>query len=133
MGGKLMNVTLKRISSDPFRTFGVILIEGTPSYLTLERPWKKNKINISCIPEGKYKCVFYNSPSKGPSYLVKDVKNRSNILIHIGNLADETQGCILIGSEFGRLHGEPAVLGSGKAHYNFMTWANERDFDLTIE
>ena len=42
------------------------------------------------------------------------------ILFHRGNTHRDTEGCVLIGSTRGTLHGEPAVLGSRKAFADFM-------------
>jgi hypothetical protein len=83
---------------------------------TLELPYLENHKNISCIPPGEYKCERITSVKFGLCFLVNDVKDRSNILIHIGNYASEklileraimnslkkvdTLGCILPGLRF---------------------------------
>jgi hypothetical protein len=129
-----MIATIKRITTgDPFRTFGIMFIDIDPMFITLERPWRNNRTDISCIPPGEYKCRFKNSKKHGPVYEILNVPGRTNILIHKGNKVSHTKGCIIIGSEFGKLVNEPAVLNSTKAHYNFLSWANKRDFDLIIE
>lgn len=65
----------------------------------LELPWKDNKFRVSCIPNGKYKAIKHKSPRLGNSFWIKDVPNRSEILIHIGNYNKDTVGCLLPGRE----------------------------------
>lgn len=75
--------------------------------VTLELPYLNNRPNVSCIPEGKYKAVltqdrYSHSGMAIPLTLeVLDVPGRSGILFHIGNYLQDTQGCILVGMEFG--------------------------------
>ncbi|PRY38459.1 hypothetical protein CLV58_109186 [Spirosoma oryzae] len=54
---------------------------------TIELPWKDNQPRISCIPEGTYPVVIYNSPKHGPSLLLKKVPGRSMIEVHSANWA----------------------------------------------
>ena len=81
----------------------------------LELPWKNNHKHISCIPQGKYKATNHISPAFGKSIWIKDIPNRSEILIHVGNFIGsninngddpESDGCILVGSEFLDLTGD---------------------------
>ena len=73
------------------------------SKLTLELPWKDNKRNISCIPEGVYwvkKRKASESPTKKyDHFIIENVPNRSYCLWHGGNYNTQIQGCILIGAE----------------------------------
>ena len=70
---------------------------------TLELPYKDNKRRISSIPIGEYKLrLRYPRESASRDYLhllVKDVKDRSYILFHIGNSAKDSRGCILVGQK----------------------------------
>ena len=77
--------TLGRLDYGDFRCF------------TLELPWRDNEINVSCIPEGEYDAIKYDSPSKGDVILLKGVKGRSFIEIHAGNFTRQIRGCILPG------------------------------------
>jgi hypothetical protein len=64
---------------------------------TYELPWRDNERNISCIPSGIYDCRIRYSSTKGRSFEVLNVKDRSDILIHVGNTHVDTEGCILVG------------------------------------
>ena len=125
----MKSATLKRITDDT-HTYGVLLVEGLPCCVTLELPWKNNKEDISCIPKGKYMCCLRQSGKHGKTYEVKNVKGRTHILFHIGNYLSKTEGCILLGSEFG----DEMICDSSKAFYKFMyTMGNVKSFCLTIE
>lgn len=81
---------------------------------TLENPWIRNIIKISCIPEGKYQCKKFTGKKYKDVWIINDVNRRSYILIHNGNLEKHTQGCVLVGSNWGFLQDELAVLNSRK-------------------
>ena len=62
---------------------------------TIELPWKENKRNISCIPEGQYEVQTRFSKKFQHHLIVKDVKGRGYILFHPANDAKkELFGCI---------------------------------------
>lgn len=64
---------------------------------TLEKPFKFNERNVSCIPEGTYKCKKGQN-SKGVNVIhVLNVPNRSAIQIHIANTLNDISGCIGVG------------------------------------
>lgn len=72
--------------------------EGKQTILaTLERPWRNNEPDISCIPTGLYKCTWHDSLDHPGSYLINDVPNRQECLLHSGNFLVDTRGCILPG------------------------------------
>ena len=75
---------------------------------TLELPWKSNKVDVSCIPEGAYR-VQRDRTGKHQAYKVTDVKGRTGIEFHVGNYKEDTQGCILVGTQMG---------GYGNVHYS---------------
>jgi hypothetical protein len=67
---------------------------------TLEPQWNDNAKGNSCIYEGEFKVVVHNSPTYGRCLKIIDVKGRTYILIHWGNYRNNTEGCILVGSDF---------------------------------
>ena len=70
----------------------------------IELPDKGNQHNISCILEGWYWIVKEMSPTRGKTFRVLNVKDRTGVLCHIGNFATgvkvDTLGCILPGMYF---------------------------------
>ena len=122
-----------RVSNIDKCTMGVLIDnEGLPFCLTLENPWLDNQRSISCIPTGKYKCKIVDSPKYGKVYEVLDVPERTHILFHSGNVEKDTRGCILLGSNFGTLSAQPAVLSSRITVDKFMKYMDGSDFDLEI-
>ena len=67
------------------------------SLWTLECPWRDNAIFISCVPDGSYTLVAFDSPEHPDCWVLTPIQNRNGILIHVGNTVTDTQGCILIG------------------------------------
>lgn len=124
--------TLYRLEKSDAGTFGALVFDGHALCVTLEPPDLGNQSDISCIPEGRYRCEPVYSPHFGNTYAVTDVPNRTHILFHSGNLCRDTHGCILLGRKFGQLGNERAVLVSRKACEEFMTRAGVEPFDLRI-
>ena len=97
----MINLLLIRNTFTEESTIGVLFLDGEKICDTLERPYFNNQRNISCIPEGVYPVRLRLPRESGTRnyihLLVKDVKDRDYILIHIGNTAKDTSGCILVG------------------------------------
>jgi len=124
---------LKRVALTKYGTFGVLLYGGTPFAVALEREWKDNQPNISCIPAGVYTCKRITSPTFGNTFEVMNVPRRSHILFHKGNLQEDSQGCILVGEQYGNLWGNPGVLASRTGFLGFLRLFADVDFfQLTI-
>ena len=84
----------------PDRTVGDFRdTNGKSLWKTLERPWKHNAPNVSCIPEGEY-IVKRDHTGKHQFYAVQNVPNRTFIEMHTANKPEHLQGCIALGSEF---------------------------------
>jgi hypothetical protein len=114
----MITYILLRVSSTYKCTFGVMKDErNIPFCVTLELPWLDNQHNISCIPSGTYECFRELSPKHGICFELRNVPDRQEIQIHIGNYPKDTLGCILVGKEFG---GEAAISISTLAYKNFM-------------
>lgn len=75
-------------------TTGVLLFKSH-EIDTLELPWKENQRNISRIPTGTYPFTKYQYKGK-PALWLRDIPNRSEILIHYGTKPIHTKGCILV-------------------------------------
>lgn len=129
-----MDITLKRIAMADCGTFGVLITDGIPFALTLEREWKNNQQNVSCIPSGTYVCKRIWSPKFGGTFEVMTVPERSHILFHKGNLEDDSHGCILIGEQYESLNGVPGILASRKGYSEFIGKLKDKNnFQLIIE
>lgn len=117
-----MKLTLYRLTESPaVPTYGVLLKEtGVPFALTLERPWRDNQPNVSCIPRGRYIARRHISPRFGETFWVQNVPGRSEILFHPGNLADDSHGCILVGEKFDPLNGQDGILASKEGFNEFL-------------
>ncbi len=112
---------------------GILTINNFPCCLTLERPWDENKVNVSCIPPGKYSCKRVISPRWGDTFEVCDVPGRTLIRFHEGCTAEKSKGCILFGTFVGVIDNHPAVLHSVTARRKFMDEMGGIDeFDLEI-
>lgn len=103
-----MKVELFRTASNEDGTFGTFNVNGQPICVTLEETWLDNQKRISCIPQGTYECEKYSGTKYKDVWIVKDVPNRTAILLHWGNTERNTAGCILFGrnfSKFGKVWG----------------------------
>ena len=85
------------------QTLGVCYIkdkQNKPKYVgfSLERGWKNNQNNISCIPEGTYKVVLeYSDRFKKDLWEIKGVPNRAECKFHSANYWYQLNGCIALG------------------------------------
>lgn len=114
-------------------TFGVMMVGDKPEFVTLEESWRDNERMVSCIPQGRYKIQLHRSPKFGVCYKVLDVPERSDILIHVGNTAADTTGCILLGQRFGQVGDRYGISGSRLAMTRFMQLMSEiTEADLVI-
>ena len=96
------SLILERNKSTLHSTTGKLLLVDNKNDLilqlqTLERPWIFNERKVSCIPTGTYLVKRHVSPKFGQCFRIQDVKGRSDILIHSGNVVADTLGCVLVG------------------------------------
>lgn len=110
---------------------------------TMELPWKENKNNVSCIPEGIY-VVKKMAPGFGRDYGyfrfmsvpkrgINKVLGMSTILIHRITYVKDLKGCIGVGGRFADLNkdGVPDMVESGKT----LQWMYEnlpKEFEIDI-
>jgi len=113
-----------RVSEFGGVSLGVLCVKGMPEFVTLEEAWRNNERKVSCIPAGRYTVKRVLSPKFGATFEVCDVPERSHILFHAGNTHKDTLGCILLGTTWGKVGGDPAVLQSKAAFQRFMLMMN---------
>lgn len=87
----------------------------------MELPWVSNQRNVSCIYEGIYNAKKEIHPTRGKVFRLLWVRDRSGILVHIGNYVagyvKDSEGCILPGKYIADMNndGYPDVAESRKA------------------
>jgi hypothetical protein len=89
------------------------------------------------IPAGTYQCVRGMHTLDGTHYFVTyevtGVPGHTGLLFHTGNTELDSKGCILLGTYFGTLGGELAVLESRQAFANFLSFVGNFDsFELEV-
>ena len=101
-----MKLKLVRDKDNGECTLGRLYAEGQFIAYTLENTWADNEPRVSCVPKGTYglKTKTYGrywKKYKIPIPILQEVPDRSEILIHPGNYAKDTLGCILVGDSKG--------------------------------
>jgi len=137
-----MKITVKRIAKRPEYTIGKMYIDGvyfadtiedTDRGLTRDMPLSEIQrikvIHETAIPTGTYKVIVNMSPAKGrllPRLI--DVPGFEGILIHRGNTASDSSGCIIVGEN--KVVGK--VINSTICENNIVETLKYED-DITIE
>lgn len=126
-------VELIRLEEAPQGSFGVLRMNKEVVCVTLEPPDKLNEQNVSSIPAQQYLCARVDSPRFGDTFQIEGVPERTSVLFHSGNTVEDTHGCVLLGTYYGMLGDERAVLESRTAFDQFMAYLSGVDaFHLTI-
>ena len=113
--------------------FSVLKLNGEIFCVGLEPPERGNARKVSCIPTGQYTLKRYNSTRYPDTWVITNVPRRDKVLIHSGNVVENTEGCLLIAEKFGKLKGDRAILNSGNTFKSFMSQTREYDaLHLTI-
>lgn len=96
-----MIIIIKRIFKGPDYTIGRMSIDGKYFCDTLEDTVRKPGVKIpgkTAIPAGKYKIKLTESLRFGKLMpRLENVPGFTGVLIHSGNTAEDTEGCILVG------------------------------------
>lgn len=126
---------LIRFASHPdVGVFGELTLPTEEVLLTVERPWKGNKVGESCIPEGVYPLKKRRSGiverTSGGKYKegweVYSVHGRTYIMVHPANVPGDLEGCIGPGLGMGCLYGQWSVTDSRDAFDKFMSALERR-------
>lgn len=140
----MLKASLLRIISDDEGTRGLLSF-GSQSVRTLELPWRDNRRQVSCIPEGSYRLVWALSPKFGMCYHFVAVPGRGNILVHPANFAGDAskgldtqlQGCVALCTRFGKLRNtsgrmQTAGIVSRPAVASFNAWGARQPIQLEV-
>lgn len=80
-------------------TRGIVILDDIRLCDSMELPWKDNKKNVSCIPDGLYKYVPHTWSRNGMKLIrLVDVPDRTAILVHPCNSIKELKGCLGLGA-----------------------------------
>jgi hypothetical protein len=121
-----MRLSIERLYKTPQSTCGKLAVNGVFECFTLELPIVDG-LPGSAIPEGTYGIILAPSPkfehSNDPwvqSFAQKmphltNIPGRSLIMIHWGNTAENTEGCILVG----QTHSENSI-GSSRTAFEAL-------------
>lgn len=136
-----MKLLLRRIFKGPRYTIGKLFINGVyecdtledqdrglTSQMSLEEIKAKKVYGVTAIPTGtysinmttvspKFKDRAWAKPYKGILPRLENVKGYEGVLIHVGNKAEDTLGCILVGEN--KVKGQ--VINSTETFYELMT------------
>ena len=97
-----MKIRLVREQYRPDSTIGRMFVDDVFECFTLEDGVRTQKIHgKTAIPAGAYRVTVEDSPRfKRKLPRLHDVPNFSGVLIHPGNTAADTEGCILVGQNW---------------------------------
>ena len=143
-----MYMQLMRLKDDTKSTIGTLYVNGAFECFTLEDTFNFPKVyGKTRIPDGTYEIKLRNEGGLTKKYAEKypyhkgmlwlqNVDNFEWVYIHVGNTADHTDGCILVGEGCMSTTGDQKVTGSVNAYvklYKKAIGAFERGEDVTIE
>lgn len=119
-------------------TTGTLTCPGL-ALVTIELPWRDNEPNASCVPAGEYELIPYVSPKHGPTWRLHAPElgvwgrsmapegMRTEIELHPGTWASDSEGCVLTGTTAGELFNpktqrmDPAIFQSRIAFERLRT------------
>ena len=137
-------VELRRDAYTRYGTLGVWRLfyddpaETIFSCLSAENQDRGNQPGVSCIPEGEYKLVRSVFHRGGyPCFQIfsadgSQIPGRTLVKVHRGNVADDVQGCVVLGFRPIAHKGQWGVGPSGGSNGGFTRWMLAMD-ELEIQ
>lgn len=131
-------VILTRNTDNGVETLGTLTVTQPHGSIwscrTLERPWKDNMTNVSCIPKGSYPCSIqpFHSTSM---YELSNTGPRIGIFIHSANYFNQLEGCIALGVNPSDINADHQidVTSSVATITEFMNLLGDKPFTLLIQ
>lgn len=108
---------LKTVAVRPDGCFSALLWDGKPFAVSVERTFEDVR---PIIGNGSYDCQATVFQRGGYATFEILVDGHTRILFHKGNTEVDSVGCVVLGTSFGQLNGQTAVLGSQGAYDTFM-------------
>ncbi len=112
-----MDLRLKRTDKREDGVFGQLFRQDTGDQIacTLEHSYDAGLGDgsyTSKIPNGTYECVrgmhrLHNMKEPFETFEITGIKGHTNILFHVGNFNNDSEGCVLVGGGYG---GDPRML-----------------------
>jgi RHS repeat-associated protein len=120
-----ITITVNRLNENASRTLGTMSVTNNTnntslSLFTLELPDNNNQEDISRINADTCDAETWVSPTHGNVVKLEDKNNRTDVLIHPGNTAVDTKGCILPGTA----QTDNSVSGSKAARNQIINYIN---------
>lgn len=140
-----MKLTIERRWKKADYTIGVLFINGDRFCETLEDAVRDKKIyGKTAIPAGKYDIDMetispkfrYRSwakPYGGKLPRLKNVPDYEGVLIHVGNTAEDTLGCILVGNNRAKGKVLDSTIRFNQLMREFLIPAHKAGEPITIE
>ena len=128
-------LTLKTKSFKHY-TSGILTLPDGQELVSMELPWKDNKLSVSCIPAGTY-TIDRNKTGKHKWYAFRndETNPRTYIEIHPASLISHLEGCIAFGFELvaNKHTSKPVLKGSIKACEKLLELFGDNSWVLKIE
>jgi hypothetical protein len=128
---------LDRLFTASGGTFGRLRTARGNVFATLEREWLDNQPRVSCIPPGRYELVPWSGVKFKKHWALRGGTvglwggpgvQRSAILIHSANTAQELAGCIALGTlDAGRRTGLTGSRAAVRAFFDELEDERYRD------
>ena len=125
-----MSFQLKRVAILNDGAFGVLLHNGIPFAVTLERTYEPG--NTVKIGNGFHECHRSRYVKGGYDTFEITVPGHSRILFHKGNTELHSDGCVLVAESFAVMGDKPGVSFSSDGFTEFMRRAQEDSFSLEV-
>lgn len=137
----LKRFTLTRTLFGADGAFGRLVDAGGDQLaVTLEHAYVSGQdplLWLTKVPAGLYTCtrgIYHPGGKRLETFEVQNVPNHDGILFHMGNVAKDSDGCILLGQQIVRLGASPdkSITASKKTFESFMELLNGQD-SFTLE
>lgn len=121
-------IKLDREAHTIWGTFGRLQLPDGTAFPTVEPRWEYNAAGKSCIPAGEYVMAIRSSSMVSRTsggewrsgWEIDGVPGRDLIMIHPGNWAGDSNGCVLVGRAHAVVNGKPGITSSRAAFNDLM-------------